>query len=262
MKAVAPLLTEKRIRFIDRALRSVAHFGVGAGVRIVAQLYPSRDVDVRVPGLRDAIHLRGGSSDAAVFAKVFLDRDYASLPVRASPRFIVDAGANTGCSAVFLTVAFPDAEILAIEADPGNYAELVRNTAAYPQISTLHAAVWGRHAALVLDNHEWGEMAVQAQEAADDVAGVVPAMTMRDVLERSPYGAIDILKMDVECAEREIFGGPDTEWLDRVELITIELHDWIAPGCADAFYHALTPHRFIQLVSGENVVVVKSPVGR
>jgi FkbM family methyltransferase len=190
-----------------------------------------------------------------VFAKVFLDRDYADLPAREPVRLVVDAGANTGCSTVFLAAAFPDADVVAIEADPANYDLLVRNVRAHPRIKPVHAAVWGRRTPLVLDNHEWGEMAVQAHEAPDDESAV-PVVTMPDVLEQSGHDAIDVLKMDVECAEREIFGAPDRAWLDHVGLITIELHDWIRPGCADAFYHALEPYRFDQHVSGENIVVV------
>jgi hypothetical protein len=43
---------------------------------------------------------------------------------------------------------------------------------------------------------------------------------------------VDILKIDVEGAEREIFS--TCNWMDKVKLLAIELHDRDWPGCSDA----------------------------
>jgi hypothetical protein len=43
---------------------------------------------------------------------------------------------------------------------------------------------------------------------------------------------VDILKVDVEGAEYDIFSGCD--WMDKVKLLAIELHDRDRPGCSDA----------------------------
>ena len=49
-------------------------------------------------------------------------------------RYILDAGAHVGYATVQLAYRFPLAKIVAVEADPDNYAALVRNTAAFPNV--------------------------------------------------------------------------------------------------------------------------------
>jgi len=47
---------------------------------------------------------------------------------------------------------------------------------------------------------------------------------------------IDILKIDIERAERTVFRESARAWLDRVRVIAIELHD---AECEDAFRRAV-----------------------
>ena len=46
------------------------------------------------------------------------------------------------------------------------------------------------------------------------------------------FETVDILKIDVEGAEREIFSNCD--WMEKVKLLAIELHDRNWAGCSDA----------------------------
>jgi hypothetical protein len=48
--------------------------------------------------------------------------------------------------------------------------------------------------------------------------------------------SIDILKIDIEGAEKEVFAD-STAWLGRVRAIIIELHDRLKPGCSRSFYN-------------------------
>jgi hypothetical protein len=60
---------------------------------------------------------------------------------------------------------------------------------------------------------------------------------------------IDILKLDIEGAELEIFSGP-CEWLSKVAILLIELHDRVAPGCSLTFYSALARYDFTEIKRG------------
>jgi hypothetical protein len=64
--------------------------------------------------------------------------------------------------------------------------------------------------------------------------------------------------MDVEGAEAEILRGAD-EWLDRVSVMVIELHDRMVPGCSEALYDALHGRRFRQEIAGQNLVIDLRP---
>jgi hypothetical protein len=47
---------------------------------------------------------------------------------------------------------------------------------------------------------------------------------------------IDILKIDIEGAEREIFRDPSS-WIEKVDSLIIELHECMKPGCYRSFYN-------------------------
>jgi hypothetical protein len=53
---------------------------------------------------------------------------------------------------------------------------------------------------------------------------------------------IDILKMDIEGGEKNVFEAAG-DWIDRVNCITIELHDKICMGSDRAFYLATKAFR-------------------
>jgi hypothetical protein len=53
--------------------------------------------------------------------------------------------------------------------------------------------------------------------------GSVEVMTIPDMLALSPTGRIDVLKIDIEGAELELFRGP-CDWLRAVGCVSIELH--------------------------------------
>ena len=46
---------------------------------------------------------------------------------------------------------------------------------------------------------------------------------------------VDILKIDIEGAEKEVFADPSL-WIDKTKSIIIELHERMKPGCNRSFY--------------------------
>jgi hypothetical protein len=83
------------------------------------------------------------------------------------------------------------------------------------------------------------------------------AVTIGELLKNSGYEKIDILKLDIEGAEKEIFSDGYEDWLGKVNIIIIELHDWYRPGCSEAVYSALNKYKFISYKKGENTIFIK-----
>ncbi|MGH9817446.1 MAG: FkbM family methyltransferase [Candidatus Acidiferrales bacterium] len=84
---------------------------------------------------------------------------------------------------------------------------------------------------------------------------LVSTITMDEIPRRADNNFIDLLKIDIEGAERGVFSG-GAEWLQRrVGLIVIEPHDRFKPGCAKAFYDAIAHFDFVQSQKGENLFV-------
>jgi FkbM family methyltransferase len=214
-------------------------------------------ISVRLPRLAHPLWVRPGSADAATFDEVFVAHEY-DLPLGDfSPRHILDLGANVGFASVLFATRWPDATILAVEPEARNVVLLKRNTGAYPKISALHAAVWSRPGKVAVANPEDDVNAFQMVESADDRPGIA-ACTIPQLIEQLGCVQLDLLKMDVEGAEAEILRGAG-EWLDRVNVMVIELHDRMVPGCSEALYDALHGRRFRQEIAGQNLVIDLRP---
>ena len=203
---------------------AAAHYAVQR-VRTLAG--PSRELRLYS---RHALHpllARSGTSDIDVYEQVFLWRGYQCLDhVREAP-LVVDCGANVGFSSAYFLSRFPDARVVAIEPDPGNFAQLERNLAPYGgRALALRTGVWSHPARLVMSTDPWGdgrEWARTVREARPDEAGGMDAIDIGTVLAQSGHERIAILKIDIEGAEKVVFGVP-CPWLAQVDNIVIELH--------------------------------------
>jgi len=187
-----------------------------------------------VPGIR----LRVGTSDLDVYREI-VDGEYAfDLPFR--PNVILDAGANIGITSIYFAHRFPDAKVIAIEAEPSNYDVLIRNVKAFPSVVPVHAALWNRDGAIVISQPDptTGASGNWAFVASEDGEGVrVRAVTLQTLMKELGVAAIDLAKIDIEGAEQEVF--EDAGWLRGVRALMIELHDRFRPGCSAAVEAAL-----------------------
>jgi len=199
--------------------------------------------------------IREKTSDIEVFKQIFIDKDYG-FPVNIDPKLIIDGGANAGYASLFFADRFPKAEIIAIEPEDSNFEVLVKNTARYKQIKPIKAGLWHKKVNLkIVDKNvdKWGFRTEESDCHNTDV----PAMTIDEILKQSKHNEIDILKLDVEGAEKEIFSYNYDSWLGKVNILIIELHDKMKPGCGEAFYSAIKKYNFEKALSGENIILVK-----
>jgi FkbM family methyltransferase len=208
---------------------------------------------VTLPGLREPVALRPHSSDRGILHQVFVQRDH-DLKLTLEPRFIVDAGANAGYASVFFANRYPEAKIVALEVARCNFDILKINIAPYPNIIAVHAGLWGRVAHLSIENPNDEQSAFRVREAPKG-ADTIPALTVSNLLERFGEYQIDLLKIDIEGAESEVFGGQAASWLPKVRTLMIELHEWLRPGCTDRVLTACAGLGFVASWSGEYLVL-------
>jgi FkbM family methyltransferase len=187
---------------------------------------------------RRPILIRVPSSDVAVYEQIFVQEEYA-FEVSHAPRVIIDAGANIGLASIYFANRFPAAHIIALEPERANYDQLVRNVEQYPNVTPVHAALW--HEEVELEVHDaglgaWGFRTETSTEGGGVAIGSpsVVAKTIDGLIREFDVEHIDILKIDIEGAELEVF--TDTSaWIAKVEAIIIELHDYLKAGCSSAF---------------------------
>lgn len=205
---------------------AAAHYAVQRAHGRVAP--PSTQLRLYSKHARHPLYARSGTSDVDVYEQIFLWREYQCLDHVRDASLIVDCGANVGFSAAYFLSRFPDAQVIAIEPDPGNFAQLERNLAPYGErVLRWRTGVWSRPARLVMSSDSWGddrEWARTVREARPGESGGMEAIDVATILARSGHERISILKVDIEGAEKVVFGGP-CPWLRYVDNIAIELHN-------------------------------------
>jgi FkbM family methyltransferase len=214
-------------------------------------------VAIQLPGAPDTLLVRPRTSDRRTFHKIFLDHEYG-FGMSGSPELIIDAGANVGYASVYFARRFPGARIVAIEPDQTNFALLERNTRSYPTVKALRQGVWTHPAQLVIENPDDASWAFRVREAGADEDGFA-ATSIGEILETSGRDHIDLLKLDVEGTEYELFASPEADaWLSRTHTLVAELHEGIKPGTEALFEAAMRRHRFEVSRLGENYVAVRA----
>ena len=245
----------------------VARFGWLRGLRLAAQLRLLKIlragtlVHCDVPLLAQPIHLRARTSDASVLKEI-LRGDIGALPFPASPAFIVDAGANVGLISALFATRFPAARIAALELDPANFRLLERNVRSYPNVTAIHAGLWSHSTELTIANPDAESWGYRAEERGGGGQGVrVQARSVSDILRDFGIPRINILKVDIEGGEMEVFNDASEEWLGSVDQIVIELHERLVPGCERAVMERLRS-RFDHRRAGDlDLFVRKDRVG-
>ena len=215
---------------------------------------------VQTSDLRLPFYLRVPSSDVPTFEQIFVRQDYA-FNIRTAPAIIVDAGANIGLASLYFANRFPSSRIIAIEPERRNFELLSKNVAGYANITPVHGALWHENKVIDLvdpDLGEWGFM-TQAADSVDERLGdslhEVQGMTVDTIMREHGIERIDILKIDIEGAEREVFRDPSS-WLGKVDALIVELHERMKSGCNRAFYNS-TSGFDDEWFQGENVYLTR-----
>ena len=224
---------------IGHLIHDILGYGPITGLRVLRlktkRSGPPERVSVRRLG--GSVLLRPGTTDPAIFDQIAL-HPYVPIDREHPPVTIVDLGANIGLSTRFLKNAYPEARVVAVEPDPTNYEMLVKNTAGLSDVQCLMAGIWPEDGRLQLDHAGLGHSGFRTH-AGGDGGGNTDALTIGTLMTKAGFERIGLLKIDIEGAEKDLFGGTDLSWLEKVDRIAIELHDHIRPGAGQVFFEAL-----------------------
>jgi FkbM family methyltransferase len=173
-------------------------------------------------GPRSAMRARlSDLSELWVLHEIFVSGEYR-LP-DCSPRVIVDLGSNIGLSVLYFRDMYPEARIIAVEADPLVFARLQRNVAHLRDVALVHAAAGDRDGSVTFYSgpESWAG-SVNPDPGRRVRQQLVPALTLEDILERVGEARADLLKMDVEGSEIEILRASTAA--RNASLVVFEFH--------------------------------------
>jgi len=182
---------------------------------------------VHVTSLELPVYIRLGATDWLVLEELFLHNVYGCvLRTVSEARHIIDLGANIGLSVRLWQKHYPNAQIVAVEPDDGNFAVCQMNVEAGEnpkRVLMLKTCASGSSRPVVL-NRTGGEWGFSIASGVTEGVEGMQSQTMQQILEHaSDPQVIDLLKCDIEGAEAELFAdcGP---WIRRMKSIIVELH--------------------------------------
>jgi len=150
---------------------------------------------------------------------------------------VLDVGAGIGTdSMVFSEAVGPGGRVHAIEAHPKTYRKLLK-TVEFNRLSNVapvHAAIMHEACDVWiedLENHVANAVSVGHGHA--HLRERVQAISLDEFCDRQGIGRVDLVKMNIEGAERYAVRGM-TEVLKRAKAVAIACHDFL-PGRGDEF---------------------------
>ncbi|MGL2966412.1 FkbM family methyltransferase [Flavobacterium sp. XGLA_31] len=240
---------------VKLAAKFCLNFGLFKGLWLFIKFQAGFTEKVKLPAIKYPISLRPGTSDAITFRDIFLDNQY-NVSVR-NPKIIIDGGANIGLFTVLMKNKYPDAKIIAIEPDGDNFMELKKNASPYQDVFFENYGIWNTDTKLkVYDKYNRGKWGVVVEE--DPENGTIPAISIHSLMKKYQIDCIDILKLDIEASEKQLFLNHYEEWLPKVKKIVIELHDGFEEDCSRTFFEAINkaiPRYKLHTTRGENLII-------
>lgn len=213
---------------------------------------------IKLPNIQYPFSLRANTSDIPSFFHVFFEKQYQFKQLD-KPEIIVDCGANIGLFVIQMKNMFPESKIICIEPDSSNFCMLQKNLRPYVNIFFENKGLWNKNSKLrTYDKFKTGKWGMVVEE--DNEKGDIKGITMEALMKKYSINRIDLLKIDIETSEKQVFGSNYETWLPKVKTIIIELHDHKEPGCARAFFEAINKCfiNYTYSVKGENTIIRNS----
>ena len=205
------------------------------------------------------INIRLTTSDVGVFREVFSEKAYDLGFLNLHPSTIIDGGANVGYASVFFAITYPQARVFAIEPEESNFEMLLRNVRFYRNIIPIHAALWHKEEELqILDTGAIKAAFQTVISTKEKNSNIVNVLTVDRLMDLGKIDTIDIFKIDIEGAEKELFSANYEKWLEKTNVIIIELHDRFRDGCTEELNNATKSYKFSREERKGHVILFKT----
>jgi FkbM family methyltransferase len=199
---------------------------------------------VRIDGVQYPLYARSGTPDAVEIVHSVIREAYGKYLPDGDVKFVIDAGAYIGDTTAWYLSKFPESRVVALEPNPESFAMLKANSAAYgSRARVINGALWFEDGELDLvfdPTTPTGNSVAQHETLGSNRCA---AFSLSTILEQAGADEIDILKMDIEGAELEVFSKNPDPWLSRTRYITMEIH---SPEAYAAVHAATQRHGFIR----------------
>ncbi len=174
---------------------------------------------------------------------------------------MIDAGANIGLTSMYFSAHYPNCKIIALEPVQSTFIRLKHNIVENKlnNFILLEKGLWKTTTKLSLDTNfrdklDWSFRLTENQSAS---SSMIDSVSINDIIKDFNINLIDFLKIDIEGGEVEVFAdNADTEWLEKVKIIAIEIHDEF--DCREQIEDILKSKKFHLMYSGELTIAINN----
>lgn len=146
-----------------------------------------------------------------------------------SVKCIVDIGANIGVFMTYAASMAPQAKIYCYEPNPDNYellnSNISSNNLSY-RVSASCVAVGAKNGIRHLNISSDSPRHSIIHNQQNGIKIVAECISLDEIIKRNGNEGIDILKMNCEGAEYEIFYNTSSDIFSRIKKIRMEFHDF------------------------------------
>jgi FkbM family methyltransferase len=152
------------------------------------------------------------------------------VPPALRPKIILDIGSNIGASIIYFHRRFPDANIFGFEPHPDTFRILQENVADLRGVTIFNFGLGAtRHRISVrADNVNFGDFNIRGhfKDRGHPAAPIeCEVRRLDDVLREIGIDRVDLIKIDCEGAEADVFSALPDEILNECQWIVGEFHD-------------------------------------
>ncbi|MCC9061724.1 FkbM family methyltransferase [Flavobacterium piscisymbiosum] len=205
-------------------------------------------------------------SDYYVFNQMFSLEEYSTVSsvLNINEEFdskqsvLIDAGANVGYAAIYLSQKKAFDKIFCIEPSKSNFEILKKNVSSLniaANVTLLENALAAtENESFNIDNNfrdgkDWSIATTQSEN------GEVEGITINEIIKEYNLQEITLLKIDIEGAERFIFKeSANLIFLEKTKIIVIEIHDEF--NIREDIYKILKNNNFLLIESGEVTIAI------
>ncbi len=219
---------------------------------IIQRLYKRKKLlSAKIKNTKLNILLRNDRYDTQIFTQIFM-RQELNIPFEKAPEIIIDGGANIGLATLYFKNKYPNAKIIAIEPEPSNFELLVKNTKDYADVVCLNNGIWNKSCRLqIIDNGDGNASFLTKELPGNETPeNAINAITITDIMNQFNIRKLDLLKLDIEGSERDVFKENYDEWLNKTQDIIVEIHPHIHSDAGATILEALG-NNFIKKTAGE-----------
>ncbi|MEX1203413.1 MAG: FkbM family methyltransferase [Ferruginibacter sp.] len=239
----------------SRLKKLVREFGAIEGIKFYIRLKTKKLGWFKSTRKKIRFFLRNNGTDPGIFGQVFIEKQY-DYPISFEPETILDLGANTGLSALYFAERFSKAKIVGLEVDEENFKTALQNTKDCSRIKIMQKGIWNKDTFLEIIDSTANKDSFMVKESHVNSSTSIEATTIETILKQEGWATIDILKIDIEGSEKELFSSNYEQWLPFTKVIFVEVHDGMKKGSSKAVFSAISKYNFNFTMKHENLIFI------